>query len=127
MTVYAEVLREMARYLEQMEAPRPVIDRMLSTSAADVHWVDAIADDWGEGLVHPPSYVEWINAKCGSFGIEERKRLLQLGQKANRQSPQKLGAAEAAERDGLGDKDFRRRWCESVVVQAEREILIPPP
>lgn len=64
---YKEELKHISAYLEEMEVPSPVSQKMLLTNSSDVRWVDG-----SEGLTWSPSYSEWIDATCGQFSEEER-------------------------------------------------------
>jgi hypothetical protein len=57
--VYRRVLDDIARYMEEMEVPRPMIDAMVATSSSEIQWVDA-----QDNLERPPSYAEWADALC---------------------------------------------------------------
>jgi hypothetical protein len=58
--LYRRSLKEIEGYLEEMEAPQPIIEDMIATSSSDIHWVNSIADQ----LSRPPSYAEWEDASC---------------------------------------------------------------
>jgi hypothetical protein len=60
-TTYNRVLREVGAYLEEMEVPRSIVEKMVATSSGDIIWVDS--ND--EGLDRPPSLAEWVDASCG--------------------------------------------------------------
>lgn len=60
-TVYRQALEKIATYLDEMEAPRPIIELMITTGSDDIRWVDFIDD----GLDRPPSMAEWEDASCG--------------------------------------------------------------
>lgn len=64
---YKHELKHVSKYLEEMEVPGTVIEKMLSTRSSDVQWVDE-----SQELQLSPSYSEWIDATCGSFSEEER-------------------------------------------------------
>ena len=66
-SVYKSTLAAVSGYLEEMEAPRSVIDRMQETSTADIFWIPTD----GHKLKDPPSYREWVDASCGSFSDAE--------------------------------------------------------
>jgi len=69
--VYNRILLEIARYLEEMEVPRPMIDAMVATGSSEIRWIDSIGDD----LFRPPSIAEWEDAACSAFNKEEKKAL----------------------------------------------------
>jgi hypothetical protein len=52
--MYQSVLDEIARYMGEMEVPRPMIDGMVATASSEIRWVDYDHD----GLSRPPSFVE---------------------------------------------------------------------
>jgi hypothetical protein len=66
--VYRRSLDEIEKYLDEMEAPRSMIDAMVATNSADIRWVDADKDD----LERPPSVAEWADAACGYITNEEK-------------------------------------------------------
>jgi hypothetical protein len=115
------VLQEISRYLEAMEAPRPLIDGMVATSSAEIRWVDY--DD--DNLEDPPSFHEWVDASCGSFTREERKIENELGAR------QTFGGPALTEREEmlqkmLSAKSFRRSDCRTILVSARRDALPGP-
>lgn len=63
-----------ARYLDEMEAPRPMIDAMVVTDSSNIWWVDAD----GDHLEQPPTYAEWAEAACGHFSKQEENSLQNL-------------------------------------------------
>ena len=74
---YKRMLDEISRYLEEMEAPRSMIDAMVATSSSEITWVEE-----GEaGLERPPSIAEWTDASCGAFTKDEQKALSELNYK----------------------------------------------
>jgi hypothetical protein len=72
--VYRRVLDDIARYLDAMEAPRPMIDAMVATGSSEIRWVDAQADH----LERPASYAEWEDAACGEFTAEQFDSMIDL-------------------------------------------------
>jgi len=66
------MLDSVARYLDEMEAPKSMIDAMVATGSAEIRWVDSS----GDGLVRPPSIAEWEDASCGTFVDQEDKTML---------------------------------------------------
>lgn len=72
--VYRQMLDRVARYLEEMEAPKSMIDAMVATGSAEMRWVDASE----EGFERPPSIAEWEDASCGSITVQENSTFLQL-------------------------------------------------
>lgn len=61
-TTYNKALQRIIRYLEEMEVPRPLMDTMVATGTDNIHWVYDHENDFK--LQHPPSFVEWVNARC---------------------------------------------------------------
>jgi hypothetical protein len=53
--VYRKMLGMVTTYLDEMEAPKSMIDAMVNTSSSEIQWVDSDTC----GLRHPPSIAEW--------------------------------------------------------------------
>src|SRR5262249_30891153 len=68
--VYRQWLDAMVAYLNEMEAPRQVVDAMLQTSSADI----MLVHDEQFGLGAPPSIIEWQNAACGALTKQMKDR-----------------------------------------------------
>ena len=58
---YTQTLQRVVRYLEEMEVPRPLIDTMVATGPGQIYWATNSDNLW-----HPPSFAEWISARCPS-------------------------------------------------------------
>jgi hypothetical protein len=58
-TAYKQVLDDETRYLEEMEVPRPIIDKKLSTGSGEISWMDNDSSNM------PPSFTEWRDVSCG--------------------------------------------------------------
>ena len=71
---YKLMLDGISHYLEEMEAPRGMIDAMVATSSSEIKWVHYDHD----GLEKPPSIAEWTDASCGTFTKDEDKALFEL-------------------------------------------------
>src|SRR5262249_47078306 len=73
-TAYRRLLERIDAYLNEMEVPKSIIESMIATGSGDIRWVEDIDD----GLDHPPSIAEWIDASCGRsdylFYLRRRKR-----------------------------------------------------
>ena len=70
---YQKILDSVRQYLVEMETPKPVIEEMLSTSSADIRWVDKIDD-----ITRPPSLAEWEDSNCGGFSTKDQELLSDL-------------------------------------------------
>lgn len=102
--VYRQALDDIAHYLDEMEAPRPMIDAMVATDSSDIRWVTADSDH----LEQPPSYAEWMQAACGQFRQEEEDKLQDLLHKSK--------STTLSNDDGLllkllSDKEMAHRGC----------------
>ena len=111
--VYRRVLQEISRYLEAMEAPRPLNDGMVATPSAEIRWVDY--DD--DNLEDPPSIHEWVDASCGSVTREERK--IALSGPASTERDEML-------RKTLFAKSSNRSVCQTKLVYSRRDALPGP-
>jgi len=81
---YKQMLDRIVTYLDEMETPRPLIDAMVSTSAADIRWFDM--EPIGEAPTRAPSFSEWVDASCGRFSTQEYQRMMRLDAKQLQQS-----------------------------------------
>jgi hypothetical protein len=81
-TMYRRILGSITGYLDEMEAPRPMVDAMVGTGSSEIRWVDSDTD----GLRRPPSIAEWEDASCSSFTSEERNAYNRLAVKTIRSS-----------------------------------------
>lgn len=128
-TVYRRVVQEISRYLEEMEAPRPLIDGMVATSSAEIRWVDASSDN--DQLEHPPSFVEWVDASCGSLTSQERKIESELSARKGFAKFRPGATAPLTEREEillkmLFEKSSNRSKCRTLLVAARRDALPEP-
>jgi hypothetical protein len=71
--VYRRALDDIDRYMNEMEAPHPMIDAMVATSSSEIRWIDTDTD---HDLEHPPSYAEWENATCGEVTADEADKIV---------------------------------------------------
>jgi len=127
--LYRRVLQDMTHYLEEMEVPRATIDTMTTTSSAEITFVDA--DDRSNELEHPPSFVEWINANCGTFTAAERKIASELQgrdgyAKLRPGAVKPLTAEEMMLSRLLTEKDLARSRCQTILVHSKRDALSAP-
>jgi hypothetical protein len=60
-TEYRRVLGRIASYLDEMEAPKTIIEKVTATGSANIYWINASSDE----LRRPPSIAEWEDASCG--------------------------------------------------------------
>src|ERR1700730_12313618 len=70
---YRRMLDGIVRYLEEMETPNPLIEAMVSTSSAEIHWFEI--ETSGQ---RAPSFAEWVDASCGQFTTQESEKMIQL-------------------------------------------------
>jgi hypothetical protein len=67
---YRRMLDNIIRYLDEMEAPRPIVDVMVATSSGDIRWVDHST----YGLGNAPSFREWLDASCGHLRKQAKQQ-----------------------------------------------------
>ena len=113
---YRKVLDGIQAYLDEMEAPKPVIELMTATGSADIKWVDAHHD-----LERPPSLAEWEDATCGGFSTDEDKLLSALRDKKSGLTHQ-----EQIRFDQLQKKQNERSDCKLILISSHRDKLPPP-
>lgn len=135
-SAYREAMQRVSQYVDEMEAPRQLIDTMITTGSSDVRWLSA--DDSANQLVHPPSFEEWVNAACGSITAQEQKSRLALQKRHSSwlyernvrpQVPaqaQPLNAQELSNMRALDEKHTHRYHCWITRVFAHRDALPPP-
>jgi hypothetical protein len=99
-----------------MEAPKPMIDAMVATSSADIHWVNSDT----AGLKRPPSIAEWEDASCGSFTSEEWDAYSKLVGKPTRSAQEQLFLKF------LSEKLQANGMCKNNLYDAQRDRLAPP-
>jgi hypothetical protein len=117
---YREALDSIRQYLDEMEAPKPMIEAMVATGSADIKWVDA--DD--DRLRRPPSLAEWEDATCGSFSSEDKSLLDDLDKKRRSDTP--LTPREKNLLHQLSDKQSQWRDCQIELLSSNRDKLPPP-
>jgi hypothetical protein len=120
-TVYKRTLQEITRYLEEMEAPRPLIDTTFATSSSEIQWVEEVD---GGSLEYPPSFIEWVDANCGSLTSHERKTQRELFTRSALQEP--LTATEVMLEKMLTEKLSNHINCRLTLVRARRDALAAP-
>jgi hypothetical protein len=113
---YRQILDGVHRYLDEMEAPNPMIDAMIGTSSADMTWVDA-----GKyNLERPPSIAEWEDASCKAFSAQEMASFMSLSNKEPKtQSDQSLLGT-------LWNKFQSQQNCKSQLRSSNRDRLPAP-
>jgi hypothetical protein len=72
---YRRTIDDITHYMDDMEAPRSVIDAMVATGSSEVHWIDSFNNDL---LERPASYAEWEDATCGEFTAQHKKTIMDL-------------------------------------------------
>jgi hypothetical protein len=117
--VYRKALEDIARYLDEMEAPRPMIDAMVATDSSNIWWVDAD----GDHLEQPPTYAEWVEAACGHFSKQEENTLQNL---LHKQSSGNLTSNDALLLKLLSDKEVTHRSC-TMSLRFSHVEQFPPP
>ena len=113
---YRKILGSVTTYLDEMEAPKPMIDAMVSTSSSEIRWVDSDTS----GLRRPPSIAEWEDASCGSFTSEERSAYYKLAVKTERSSQEQLFLKI------LHEKLMKDGTCRNSLLDAQRDRLASP-
>lgn len=121
---YQQALQGVSRYLDEMEAPKTVVDAMTSTASAEVSWVD---DGYGLNEVirmhRAPSIAEWTAASCSTFTHQEFQLMLQLqGITRDRQH----SAQESRRYTALFNKQEAIDRCGHRLVSSNRDRLPPP-
>jgi len=119
--VFRRMLDRVTRYLEDMEAPRPMIEAMVATSSAEIRWVDSEKDG---GLKRPPSIAEWEDASCGSFTAEENSTYLELMGAMG--SKKQLTQQEELLYKLLSERSSKKDQCDYVLRSSHRDQLLPP-
>jgi hypothetical protein len=117
---YKEVLRQVSRYLEEMEAPRALIEAMVATGSSDIRWIEAPLNGGGV-LNRPPSHTEWVNANCEILTAADYKALDNL-------SARRSGTQYSLTRsdEALLEKRQRRVSCSGILEFAQRDRMAPP-
>lgn len=113
---YRQALAGMVRYLEEMEAPRRVVDVMGSTSSAELQWLDF---DDETAIEQPPSFAEWSNSACGAVTLKERMRAL-------RAMSSSVSAQERDAVDEINRRSSEKSLCEDRLVARFRDKLAAP-
>jgi hypothetical protein len=120
--VYSQAVRDVVRYLEKMETPKPMIDAMVGTSSASVRWVTADNE-----LQRAPSFAEWVDASCKPLSDEERRTMKIIGSKINiLKSKSALPENERTLWDGLVATEIEHDDCELILRDSNREKLPKP-
>jgi hypothetical protein len=117
--VYRRTLDEIGKYLDEMEAPRSMIDAMVATNSADIRWVDAEKDD----LKRPPSIAEWADAACGYIPNEEKNATGELSMKEINST---LSPRDAVLLKLLREKDTKHSQCWMALRFSQVEQLPSP-
>lgn len=115
--VYRRIIDDIRRYLDDMEAPQIVANAILTTSSADIQWID----DSENGLHRPPSIAEWLDASCGQFSREEKNTQIELEAKR-----QRLSSNDALLLKMLNEKSARKTSCELRLISRSRDELPRP-
>lgn len=113
---YAQVLDRVSHYLEEMEVPRPIIEKMISTGSGDIEWIDE------DRANRPPGFTEWQDASCGHFTSQEQEAWGELMLKGN----DNLSKYEKLAYDDLTKKMSAKWICDSALVRRNRQKLPAP-
>jgi hypothetical protein len=113
---YRRALNSIRLYLDEMEAPNPMIEAMVATGSADIKWVDA-----NDELERPPSLAEWEDTTCGGFSIKDRSVLSHL-----RAEHSDLSQQEQSLRDQLAKRQSKWFLCQVELLSRNRDKLSPP-
>jgi hypothetical protein len=115
--VYRRVLDNIALYLDEMEAPKPIIESTMATGSAEIRWVDSSKD----GLERPPSIAEWEDASCGSSTASEEETYLNLMAKGSQRSQQEQLLFRL-----LNEKSQEKSRCRYALISGQRDRLALP-
>jgi hypothetical protein len=107
-----------------MEAPKTVVNAMVSTSSADMSWVeDGYGLSDGVTMHRAPSFAEWAGAACGAQSTQQHKLFLELMRKMLDRT---ISAQESKVFDAMRKKADKRSDCEFSLVTSNRDRLQPP-
>jgi len=120
--VYRVTLDRVGRYLDDMEAPKSVIEAMVSTGSADILWMDD-GIHGGHRMDHAPSFAEWADASCGAFPTQEYATMIALRAK---QQEHELSRRDAEVLKRLSDKNDQQNWCVGRLVASNRDKIARP-
>jgi hypothetical protein len=131
---YRSVISSISQFMDEMEAPRLLVDIMSGTSSGDISWVSSIDDD--EKLRYVPSFLEWINSNCGTIsskdravgaGLSYRRAVSEFRGGARRsEDPEPLSESEEHLEIVLTDKISMWDRCKLILVQVSVDKLTAP-
>jgi hypothetical protein len=112
-TKYRQILNDVVDYLNEMEAPKSIIETVVNTSSGEIRWVDAVLD----GLDRSPSVAEWVDATCGKGDPWEE--ILRQGKSHMQDMRRRNDFSDALKEDNLSDQQrdalieryFQKREC----------------
>jgi hypothetical protein len=116
---YKQMLERIAEYLDEMEVPKSIIESMVSTGSAEIDWVE------DESANRPPSFIEWVDASCGPFTVQEYKTKIELGVKKTYESTS-FSKNDELLYDALDQKWWNRIRCQGSLVSTSRAKLTVP-
>jgi hypothetical protein len=117
--VYRNRLSGVSSYMEEMEAPKRMIETMVATGSAEIEWVNGETD----GLERPPSIAEWVDASCGALTVRDNETFLTLlGKKASGQ----LTAEQDLLLNVLNEREQEKTACAAFVLSSNRDKLSAP-
>lgn len=114
------MLESVTRYLDEMEAPKPMIDAMVATGSAEIRWVEGDKD----GLERPPSIAEWEDASCGTFTINEDNTYLRLMGTMAAKIP--LTQQQQLLYNLLSEREKTRSRCVGTLIRSNKDRLPLP-
>lgn len=119
---YKEALRLVTNYLIEMGAPRTVVEKMVSTSSADVHWLDdGVLGDLP--IERDAAFDEWLRASCSTLSLSEYKKMLALQLAENERGLRSIERNLYAQ---LNSRWFRAKACEHELISSNRDKLPAP-
>jgi hypothetical protein len=116
---YKRKMKEISNYLDEMEVPNSVAQKLLSTSSSDISWVDA-----EEGLELSPSFEEWTNATCGR--ISPAEHVIEKKIASQQAGGRKLSSNDQVLLKLLQEKDSKHGSCVSDIQARGKEALPVP-
>jgi hypothetical protein len=121
--IYKDILASIVRYLDEMEAPKRLINAMVSTGSSEIQWIEADFE-----LERPPSIAEWVDATCSPLSSNERKtkRLLENKSTALERIKAKLPENELHLLKEIWSKESDHDMCETILLDVNREKLPKP-
>jgi hypothetical protein len=92
-TYYRSILDAMRAYGDEMEIPRPIMDKMLATGSGEIVYVSTHDE---RDLERAPSFGEWVDASCGRVSDAEWEMRRALGETGKRSTADRVGGDDAS-------------------------------